>query len=390
MLRYIVLAILLGGIYLAGSTQSLVIDGGFEAFSSCPNANGQLSRLTNWTDAVLSSDYMNCAYNGWAPHIGGAFEGTGFAGNATYGDPSGASESFGQFLSTNMVAGQPYRFRLYAKRASTGPNANNCGGVCFYGRTNAPPLAVGSHPSLNGSSPIGCMSTVSNTTWAVFQGYYVPTGNFTFVELTNGTTATSASCLQYIYVDSFSIVPSTLLDGANIRFQVGKEKDEIRVNWGVENERQISRFEVEKKTENTEFTKIASQAAGGLDDYSFIDRQRSGPGYVFYRIHQINLDGSDSYSPVLKVEPGEPESFAVVVSPNPVPQNGALNFTLPEEGRVFWQIYNVAGQLVQENQQMMAAGENSIQLDMANQIPGIYFLKASFQDQTLNSKFMVE
>src|SRR6187399_2439675 len=88
-----------------GFSQNIILNPDFEQFSSCPTVNGQLPYANNWLDVVYSCDYMNCAFQGWTTQtITGAQNGTGYAGFATYGNGVGASEAFGQFLSTPLIA----------------------------------------------------------------------------------------------------------------------------------------------------------------------------------------------------------------------------------------------------------------------------------------------
>ncbi|MCB9231110.1 MAG: T9SS type A sorting domain-containing protein [Bacteroidia bacterium] len=374
-----------GGIF----AQSIILNGDFESYSNCPTGNSQFPYVNNWTDGVLSSDYINCAYTGWSPHIGGAYQGTGYVGGASYGNSVGAAEGYCTSPTVPFIAGQAYRFRLYTKMSNGGSYNQVCGGVCFYGRMNAPPPQTGVHPAnVAGATLIGCTPTVSNTTWAVVQTTFVPTANFTWLQVTEGTATTSANCRQYIYIDSFSVTPASILNAANISFLAEEVEDGVRVNWVVSDEAQIQSFEVERKGDVGEFQRIHSQNAGGTLSYDFLDENRPLSDYHFYRVRQINTDGSEVFSPILKVKAKDPAEFMASVNPNPFAGTGTLEISLPREGRVNWQIYNLEGKTVLNEVDFKSKGTHSIQLDMKDQKPGIYLLRVIFEDKVLNSRLV--
>lgn len=390
MFRTFIFFLSFGLLGLGVGAQSIVQNGDFESFSVCPTINGQITNATNWVDGVISSDFMNCAFNGWAPHIGGAYEGTGFAGGASYGDPNGGAESYGQFTSIPFISGQPYRFRFYAKKASSGAYSNNCGGICFYGRMSAPGLTTGVHPdSVPGSTLIGCSPVVTNTTWGIYESYLAPSQNFTFLWITEGTSVTSANCLQYIYIDSLSVVTSSLLATASLSFYAEEQDNGVLINWRVSDEANLKRFEVERKQEGGKFETIAGKAVNHSSEYEHLDAFRSVDKTNFYRIRQIFVDGSEQYSAILAVDPKDPGEFTALVSPNPFQGLGSIDLNLPEASRVSWQVFNTSGQMVRAGFKNMEAGQQGLDLKMQGELPGVYFLQVNMHDKAIHTKFVL-
>ncbi len=205
---------------LKTSAQNIVLNPDFEQFSSCPTVNGDLQKANNWLDVVYSADYMNCAYQGWTTQaVTGAQNGLGYAGFATYGNSNGAAESFGQFLSTPIVAGNSYRINFYAKRSDSGFYSSVCSGVCFYGFSGNP-AAGGAQTNictdqLVGATLLGCSDTIVDVNWQPFTIDFMSPANLDFIVITPGC---ALNCAEYIYIDNIyfsQTIPVALFTSPN-------------------------------------------------------------------------------------------------------------------------------------------------------------------------------
>jgi hypothetical protein len=76
------------------------------------------------------------------------------------------------------------------------------------------------------------------------------------------------------------------------------------LRWTTASEVNSARFEVERSLDGKSFTKVGQLAAKGnsttASDYSFTDKgvANLASGQVYYRLHQVDLDGTAAYSPV--------------------------------------------------------------------------------------------
>ena len=125
-------------------------------------------------------------------------------------------------------------------------------------------------------------------------------------------------------------------------------------------------FEVEKSFDEKEFTKIGFVAGHGTtvqpNDYRFADSDiNRGQKTRYYRLKQIDLDGSFNYSGVLTVQLASPESFTLQQNyPNPFNPQTTISYELPEPSQVSVVIYNMTGQVIRTLlDQQMAAGFHS-------------------------------
>jgi PKD repeat protein len=216
MKKILLLVLLMSAAHGYSSAQNIVLNPDFEQFSQCPTANGDLQFATSWLDVVYSSDYMNCAFQGWTTQtITGAQSGTGYGGFATYGNGVGAAESFGQFLATPLIAGNSYRMNFFAKKSDSGFYSNVCTGVCIYGFSGNP-VAGGAQTnictgSLPGAMLLGCSDTVVDVLWQSYTINFIAPANLDFIVFTPGC---AVNCAEYIYIDNINFIE--MINFANV------------------------------------------------------------------------------------------------------------------------------------------------------------------------------
>lgn len=94
-------------------------------------------------------------------------------------------------------------------------------------------------------------------------------------------------------------LPVTLL-----HFQAKSELQKVRLDWAVAQELNMDRYVVERSTDGRKFDSIGvQQAVANLKqgwDYSLYD-ERPHTGVNYYRLRQVELDGTFKYSPVVTV-----------------------------------------------------------------------------------------
>lgn len=101
-----------------------------------------------------------------------------------------------------------------------------------------------------------------------------------------------------------------------------------RLNWTTEAETGSDRFGVERSTDGRYFTEVATVAAAGQSTvrrhYAYTDAEApAGPAY--YRLRQVDADGSFTYSQVRRVE----RTPVLTVFPNPVTDELRLSAPAP-------------------------------------------------------------
>jgi len=137
---------------------------------------------------------------------------------------------------------------------------------------------------------------------------------------------------------------------------------------------------VERKNKEGAFGKIGFVKGNGTTSeystYSFIDSKLSEGNYS-YRLKQIDLDGTISYSDVVDVTVELPRVFALEQNyPNPFNPATSIKYSIPADGFVNLTVYNMLGEKVTNLiNQNMKAGRYEIKFDASKYASGIYFYR---------------
>jgi hypothetical protein len=175
----------------------------------------------------------------------------------------------------------------------------------------------------------------------------------------------------------------------------------VILSWVTASEINNSGFEVQRKVNrlqstvsNSEFETIGFVEGNGTTTvtiyYSFEDKNLAA-GKYFYRLKQIDFDGTFEYSNVIEVEVNIPAEFSLLQNyPNPFNPSTTIEYQIPSDGFVSLTIYNTIGQevstLLNENQ---SAGKYSITFE-ADKLPsGLYFYKLNSGEFSSTKKMLL-
>lgn len=131
-------------------------------------------------------------------------------------------------------------------------------------------------------------------------------------------------------------------------------KNHILIGWTTASELNNSHFEVER-SENSKLWKTIGKVEGygttlETQTYQFTDEQPL-TGTNYYRLKQVDLDGSFEYSDIVVVERSEQSSDDVLVSPNPT--SDWISYQVPNDQTVKnVQIFDAFGKLVKTDSEL--------------------------------------
>jgi len=207
--------------------------------------------------------------------------------------------------------------------------------------------------------------------------------------VTSDTASASAGRFRIVFKNSL-VLPVTF---SSLTAQ--QDGSNIATEWKVENEINISRYELEKSTDGRNFTRIYTTTVTGninnVATYHFTDREAVS-GDNFYRVKSIGNNGTTSYSRIVKVTLGK-ISGGFVVYPNPVTDNViSLQISNVAKGIYNTRLLNDAGQLISKNN-LTYVGGNSNQsiVTNSNLISGVYQLQITGPDKkTTTIKVLVK
>jgi len=152
----------------------------------------------------------------------------------------------------------------------------------------------------------------------------------------------------------------------------------VVLNWTTATEVNNQGFEIQRSEDGISFNNIAFVPGFGTTtepkSYSYNDQSVSS-GTYYYRLKQIDFDGSFTYSNVAEVEVSLPAVFSLEQNyPNPFNPSTSIQFSLPVDAQVIIGVYNLVGEKVAEvANKEFSAGTHKVNLDVASMTSGIYF-----------------
>ena len=128
----------------------------------------------------------------------------------------------------------------------------------------------------------------------------------------------------------------------------------VELHWRTESERDCYQWEIERSAGPEQgFAKIGGLEGQGSSsqprDYSYNDRSLTEKGEYFYRLAEVDIQGTKTYYGPLSSNFGGDIPAADALSqclPNPFDQRTMISYQLPNSGQVSLKIYNVLGQVV--------------------------------------------
>ena len=168
-----------------------------------------------------------------------------------------------------------------------------------------------------------------------------------------------------------------------VSFNASVTNNVVNLDWATASETNNKGFEVQRRMENSEYSTIAfidgKGTTTGSNNYAYTDSKIES-GKYFYRLRQIDFDGTFAYSSEVEVDVATITSFALDQNfPNPFNPSTSISYRLPEASDVVVKIYDVMGNevatLVNGRQD---AGVHQVVFDAAKLSSGsyIYSIKA--------------
>ena len=170
-----------------------------------------------------------------------------------------------------------------------------------------------------------------------------------------------------------SIVPVEL-----VSFTANVVGSSVVLNWITATEVNNQGFEIERSSDGVSFYIIGFVPGFGTttepNGYSYSD-QSINSGTYYYRLKQIDFDGSFTYSSIAEVEVSLPTAFSLEQNyPNPFNPSTSIQFSLPTEAQVKINVYNLVGEEAEEIVSgNFAAGTHKVNFNSSMLTSGIYF-----------------
>lgn len=157
----------------------------------------------------------------------------------------------------------------------------------------------------------------------------------------------------------------------------GSISDMVILDWKTNTESNNLGFEIQKSADGKAFDRIGFVAGSGTTNaarsYSFSDKDVR-VGKYYYRLKQLDTDGTFSYSDVIDVTVAPPQSFELAQNfPNPFNPQTDIVFRLKEDTRVTIRVFDVLGrEVVTLLDNRLEAGSHRVVFDGKNLPSGMY------------------
>ena len=178
-------------------------------------------------------------------------------------------------------------------------------------------------------------------------------------------------------------------------FTASLSEQSVELIWKTATEVNNYGFDIERKIKEGDWSKLSFVNGHGNSNspkfYSFVDNSVEESGNYYYRLKQIDIDGTYEYSEIVEANLGAPNKFELNQNfPNPFNPYTSIQFNLPYDNQIKLTVFNILGEEVAELlNTKITAGYHSIQFDGAELNSGIYFYKLESKDFTQIRKMML-
>lgn len=165
----------------------------------------------------------------------------------------------------------------------------------------------------------------------------------------------------------------------------------VVLEWTTAEEINNDYFSVEKSFDGQYWEKIGEVAStediSEINFYSFVDK-RPENGINYYRLKQVDKDGSFEYSSVVKIEfEGAVQVSELEVFPNPVTNKLSIRSLEAFNASTQILIVNTEGKILKQSN---TKEEYQVELDLSTLTNGIYFLQISDKNGQLSQYVFVK
>ena len=123
--------------------------------------------------------------------------------------------------------------------------------------------------------------------------------------------------------------------------------------------------------------------------YQFL-HQSPESGLTYYKLEQTDFNGATAEFQVITLMRGDVAFEITQVAPTPAKDVVGISFNNNSETTAQMSIYDITGKLVQSQDVQTRKGLNTVQLNVNNFIPGVYFVRLNNNSETITTKFVKE
>jgi len=243
------------------------------------------------------------------------------------------------------------------------------------------------NPTLSGNEPAPLVSHSDATTADI------PVGR---VALRQGSSATG----PYLTIDGIRVSTSWNSLSSTVpveltSFTGSYNNNAVVLKWNTATEKNNSGFNVEKKNASGSWEQIGFVKGNGTvtksSYYSFTDKNTNTTGKVYYRLKQVDFDGSFDYSSVVEVNVNKALNYSLAKNyPNPFNPSTKIKFAIPARQHVTLKVFNLLGNEVATLvNDVRDAGSYTVEFNAKNLSSGVYYCRIQAGSFTQTNKMIL-
>ena len=169
-------------------------------------------------------------------------------------------------------------------------------------------------------------------------------------------------------------------------FNAVKKNNDVALTWETASEKNCKGFEIQSSADGKNYEAldfVASQNGNTSysQRYAYTDRIVKKEGLMYYRLKQIDLDGTVAYSQAKVVDLGR-FNYTASVYPNPFQDAFKVNLETQTAQTAEVLVTDITGKTLYNTEISLAKGNNTLDISLSNQTPGLYLLKVTTGTQT--------
>jgi hypothetical protein len=251
-------------------------------------------------------------------------------------------------------------------------------------------------------TPIGAsVAKLNSTTQQGGLVFYLGGHNFsstTILDSINGIRMYMNAFLTPVAINSNCTIGSTLAYPLPVKlisfsaFLINDQK--VAIKWITAEEINVSHFVIERSIDGQNFSEVGTVFAYGNTtskiEYSFSDNISSvTAAVVYYRLRSVDIDGKFEYSDtrIIRLDKKAENTITILTYPNPV--TNELKVTIPanwQNKRVNYELLGLNGQSSKKVEVVNSSQTETI--NISNLQSGLYFMRVSFEGQTIQQKII--
>lgn len=192
-----------------------------------------------------------------------------------------------------------------------------------------------------------------------------------------------------IIFKKYSVVPVTVTG-----IKTSLQNNKVAVEWKVENELNIAKYEVERSADGSSFSTagVVEVLAGSsaYNTYNWLD-VTPAKGANFYRVKIYDRNGETKYTAIVKVNSTGTTASTISIYPNPVKEN-YINVLLNNQpkGNYHLQLISISGQVIYTGSMVSESGNGVLVVNIPSRLtPGTYQLEVTTPDGKRNTQKVI-